>query len=116
MGQLGPRALTIALAATLIAAAAPPPAQAANSDVAALQVAMIGVGRYPHPVDGITGPWTLKAVQGFQRQHGLAADGVAGPKTRAALGKRGGPDLGARPMERGDRGWDVAALQFLLKV
>jgi peptidoglycan hydrolase-like protein with peptidoglycan-binding domain len=92
------------------------PSQAANSDVAALQVAMIGVGRYPHPVDGITGPWTLKALEGFQREHGLAADGVAGPQTRAALGKRGGPELGARTMEKGDRGWDVASLQFLLKI
>jgi murein DD-endopeptidase MepM/ murein hydrolase activator NlpD len=92
------------------------PSQAANSDVAALQVAMIGVGRYPHPVDGITGPWTLKAVEGFQREHGLAADGVAGPQTRAALGKRGGPELGARALEKGERGWDVASLQFLLKI
>ncbi len=116
MGQLGIRTLTIALAAALIATAAAPPARAANSDVAALQVAMIGVGRYPHPVDGVTGPWTLKAVQGFQSERGLAADGVAGPKTRAALGKRGKPNLGDRPLERGDRGWDVAALQFLLKV
>lgn len=98
------------------AAASPAPAEAANSDVAALQVAMIGVGRYPHPVDGITGPWTLKAVKGFQRQHGLAPDGIAGPKTRAALGKRGRPSLGDRSLRRKKRGWDVAALQFLLKL
>jgi murein DD-endopeptidase MepM/ murein hydrolase activator NlpD len=44
----------------------------------------------------------------------LAADGVAGPQTRAALGKRGKPNLGARPLREGKRGWDVAALQFLL--
>jgi murein DD-endopeptidase MepM/ murein hydrolase activator NlpD len=113
---LGSRALCFAAAIAIAVLAGAPASRAANSDVAALQVAMVGVGRYPHPVDGITGPWTLKAVQGFQGEQGLAADGVAGPKTRAALGKRGGPELGARTMQKGDRGWDVAALQFLLKI
>jgi hypothetical protein len=94
--------------------AAPAMASAGSADVAALQVAMRAVGLYPHEVDGITGPWTQEAVQTFQSQHGLAADGVAGPATRAALGKRGKPSLGARPMRSGHRGWDVAALQFLL--
>jgi murein DD-endopeptidase MepM/ murein hydrolase activator NlpD len=116
MGGLRLRMLLVALAATAVLGVSAPAAHAANSDVAALQVAMIGTGRYPHPVDGITGPWTLKAVTNFQEAKGLVADGVAGPKTRAALGKRGGPTLGSRTMERGDRGWDVAALQFLLKV
>jgi murein DD-endopeptidase MepM/ murein hydrolase activator NlpD len=113
---MGRKALGAALAALLAAAVAAPTAPAANSDVAALQVAMIGTGRYPHPVDGITGPWTLKAVRNFQEAKGLAADGIAGPKTRAALGKRGGPALGSRTMRKGQRGWDVAALQFLLKI
>ena len=116
MGCIRLRALLIGLAATVAVVAVAPAAQAANSDVAALQVAMIGTGRYPHPVDGVTGPWTLKAVTNFQEAKGLVADGVAGPKTRAALGKRGGPALGSRTMKRGDRGWDIAALQFLLKV
>jgi hypothetical protein len=92
----------------------PAQAGAASSDIAALQVAMSGIGLYPHPVDGITGPWTQQAVRAFQSQHGLSVDGVAGPQTRAALGKRGKPSLGARPMHNGQRGWDVAALQFLL--
>ena len=82
----------------------PAQAGAASSDIAALQVAMSGVGLYPHPVDGITGPWTQQAVRAFQSQHGLAVDGVAGPQTRAALGKRGKPSLGARPMHSGQRG------------
>ena len=89
-------------------------AGAASADIAALQVAMRGVGLYPHPVDGISGPWTQGAVRTFQSQHGLPADGIAGPRTRAALGRRGKPNLGARPLREGKRGWDVAALQFLL--
>jgi peptidoglycan hydrolase-like protein with peptidoglycan-binding domain len=89
-------------------------ASAGDAKVAALQVAMTGEGLYPHPVDGVMGPWTQQAVRSFQAAHGLPADGVAGPQTRAALGKRGGPRLGARPMHEGQRGWDVAALQFLL--
>jgi hypothetical protein len=36
--------------------------------------------------DGIYGPKTRAAVKRFQRTHGLAADGVAGPRTLAALG------------------------------
>jgi peptidoglycan hydrolase-like protein with peptidoglycan-binding domain len=82
--------------------------------VAALQVAMGAVGLYPHPVDGISGPWTTEAVRSFQASRGLAVDGVAGPQTRRALGRRGAPPLGARPMHIQQRGWDVAALQFLL--
>jgi Peptidase family M23/Putative peptidoglycan binding domain len=93
---------------------APAPASAGSAHTAALQVAMRALGLYPHPVDGITGPWTQGAVRTFQAQHGLTVDGIAGPQTRAALGKRGKPKLGKRPMRNGHRGWDVAALQFLL--
>ena len=94
--------------------ALPATASAASADIAALQVAMGGLGLYPHPVDGISGAWTQGAVRTFQSQHGLTVDGIAGPKTRAALGRRGKPNLGARPLREGKRGWDVAALQFLL--
>jgi murein DD-endopeptidase MepM/ murein hydrolase activator NlpD len=51
----------------------------------------------------------------FQHSRHLPADGVAGPRTRAALGRRGAPGLGARVITLGDRGWDVAALQFMLR-
>jgi murein DD-endopeptidase MepM/ murein hydrolase activator NlpD len=106
-------ALLGAIAGLLLAA--PASAGAASADVAALQVAMNALGLYPHTVDGISGPWTQQAVRTFQSRHRLAVDGIAGPQTRAALGKRGKPNLGARPMREGKRGWDVAALQFLLR-
>ncbi|MDE6022633.1 MAG: N-acetylmuramoyl-L-alanine amidase [Muribaculaceae bacterium] len=39
--------------------------------------------------DGIFGPITQEAVTSFQKEHGLTADGIAGPKTIKALGLAG---------------------------
>jgi murein DD-endopeptidase MepM/ murein hydrolase activator NlpD len=93
----------------------PATAGASSANVAALQVALRALHRYHGAIDGIPGPGTKRATRAFQRRHHLAADGVAGPRTRRALGRRGRPPLGSRTMVAGDRGWDVAALQFLLR-
>jgi murein DD-endopeptidase MepM/ murein hydrolase activator NlpD len=98
----------------LVVLAAAPPARASSSGVAALQVALRAHGVYAGTVDGVAGPATAAGVRAFQRGAGLAVDGVAGPATRRALGWRGRPSLGRRPITAGMRGWDVAALQFLL--
>ena len=102
-------------AAAAVALTAPATAAAATSaDIAALQVALRARGFYAGSVDGVAGPATVGAVVKLQRRRGLPADGVAGPRTRRALGRRGRPRLGTRPLTLRARGWDVAALQFLL--
>ena len=45
-----------------------------------LQTALCGAG-YPVAVDGAFGRLTAEAVMRYQRDHGLAADGIAGPRT-----------------------------------
>jgi Transglycosylase-like domain/Putative peptidoglycan binding domain len=52
----------------------------AGSTVARLQ-SVLGV-----TADGVYGPNTRRAVRAYQRNHGLAADGIAGPVTLASLG------------------------------
>ena len=111
------RLLAIAgVAAAVLVAMPAKPAHAGRPAVAALQVALRALNLYNDRIDGISGPWTRRAVRRFQRRKGLEADGIAGPRTRRALGRRGVPGLGRRTMRRGSRGWDVASLQFLLNV
>jgi peptidoglycan hydrolase-like protein with peptidoglycan-binding domain len=95
--------------------AVPARAEAPPAKVAALQVALKTMNLYRGYVDGIEGPLTRRGLIAFQRRRGLRADGVLGPQTRRALGWRGKPDLGSRVLRIGNRGWDVAALQFLLQ-
>src|SRR3954465_13179463 len=104
--------------AALVVLALFPAAAAArgpSANVAALQVALKAVHRYHGGIDGIAGPGPKNAVRSFQRRPHLTPDGVAGPRTKRALGRRGKPALGSRVMGPGDRGWDVAALQFMLR-
>ncbi len=109
------RALAGALAVVAIVLAGSAQANASPAKVAALQSALQAMSLYDGYVDGVSGPLTKQAIVALQRRKGLAPDGVAGPRTRRALGWRGRPGLGSRTMKVGDRGWDVAALQFLLQ-
>jgi murein DD-endopeptidase MepM/ murein hydrolase activator NlpD len=89
-------------------------ADARSANTAALQVALRAKHAYSGTVDGIRGPMTREGVRRFQLRRGLVADGIVGPATRAALGWRGRPRLGGRVIRPGAKGWDVAALQWLL--
>ncbi len=104
---------TVAL--IVIAIALPARVEARPANVAALQSALKSLRLYGGYVDGVKGPLTRRGVIAFQRRRGLSVDGIAGPQTRRALGWRGRPALGSRVMRLGNRGWDVAALQFLLQ-
>jgi hypothetical protein len=59
---------------------------------------------YPLAVDGIFGKDTEKAVRALQRDHGLDADGIVGPRTLAAIGE-------ALPF--GGGGWWLRTWQWL---
>ena len=109
------RRLVLALAPALAALALVPAAGGVNPQVAGVQIALRQHGLYRGAVDGVQGPRTVRAIRAFQRRHGLAADGLVGPRTRAALSWRGRPLFGARVIRRGMRGYDVGVLQFLLR-
>jgi hypothetical protein len=102
-------ALVAAIAAVLSASA-----RAANPQIAGIQVALRAHGLYLGPIDGIAGPGTRAAIRAFQRKKGLQVDGLAGVRTRVALGPLGRPLLGRRTLTPGAFGLDVAVLQFLL--
>jgi murein DD-endopeptidase MepM/ murein hydrolase activator NlpD len=104
-----------ASALIVLVIAVPARAEASPASTAALQAALKELRLYRGYVDGIKGPLTRRGVIAFQRRRGLPVDGIAGPQTRQALGWRGRPGLGSRVMRLGNRGWDVAALQFLLQ-
>jgi hypothetical protein len=89
-------------------------AHAASPRIAGLQVALRAHGLYRGAIDGVAGPQTVRATKAFQRRAGLVPDGIAGRRTRRALGPLGRPPFGRRTLRRGMVGWDVSVLQFLL--
>src|SRR3954452_15275112 len=77
-------------------------------DVAGLQYLLRARGYSAGSVDGGVGAMTARAVHRFQRSRGLAADGVVGPRTLAALRRSmrtgrtiGGPVSFLRPVSGG---------------
>ncbi len=56
-----------------------------GKQVVHIQSQLKKAGHYQSAVDGIYGSGTKQAVTSFQQQQGLAADGIAGPNTRARL-------------------------------
>src|SRR5690349_18080122 len=90
--------LTLIMVAALVVAALPESARAAvlaegagldtpagAPKVALLQQRLWLVGIAAGPVDGRFGPLTAAAVRRYQDRDGLAVDGIAGPRTQAAL-------------------------------
>jgi len=106
---------SVLLLVLTVAAVLASQARGASPKVAALQVALFQHGYYDGGFDGVAGPVTRAATKRFQRRHHLVPDGIAGRKTRVALGRWGRHELGQRQLRRGSRGWDVAELQFLLR-
>jgi N-acetylmuramoyl-L-alanine amidase len=66
-----------------------------GDDVAALQQRLNGLGFDAGRGDGILGEQTAAALRDFQRNAGIAVDGIAGPATLAALDRLGAPGSGS---------------------
>ena len=60
-----------------------------GSEVTKIQTNLKKWGYYKGNIDGIYGTQTRDAVKYFQRKNGLTVDGIAGPKTLAAMGISG---------------------------
>jgi nucleoid-associated protein YgaU len=103
----------IALIALAFGMLAPAAHAGVNPQIAGLQVALRAHGLYLAQIDGISGPKTARALRAFEMKHGLPL-GPVDARVRAALGPLGRPLFGSRVLRRGDFGWDVAVLQFLL--
>jgi len=108
------RAITALLALVAALALAPAAEAMGRPGIAALQVTLRARGLYHGTIDGIKGPMTTNAVRRFQRRRGLVVDGIVGPQTLRALRPYARYRLGQRMVTDGMRGWDVAALQFLI--
>lgn len=69
-----------------------------GDDVADLQLRLGSLGFDAGRIDGILGPDTASAVSDFQRNIGLAADGIAGPLTVHGLRRLLGRTAGRQPV------------------
>jgi peptidoglycan hydrolase-like protein with peptidoglycan-binding domain len=85
---------------------------ACGPEVEYLQGQLLAAGFDPGPIDGIFGPKTKAAVMAFQRAKGLEVNGVANPRTWAALDTLRGQGL--RPILK--RGLSEPAVEVLQKL
>ncbi len=65
-----------------------------GDEVRRIQQKLKNLGYYKGAVDGIYGAGTQRAVKSFQKNCGITADGIAGPKTLKFLGLSGGSSAG----------------------
>ncbi|GAA2869140.1 N-acetylmuramoyl-L-alanine amidase [Pseudonocardia halophobica] len=68
-----------------------------GDDVGQLQTRLLELGYDPGRPSGVFDERTEQALRGFQRDYGLAADGVCGPGTLRALRQLGRKVVGGRP-------------------
>ncbi len=68
-----------------------------GSEVTELQQRLQALGYYSGEIDGQFGPASRTAVTRFQQQHGLDADGAAGPETLALLYSDAAQPMRAEP-------------------
>lgn len=80
-----------------------------GSDVMELQLILKTTYGMDLKVDGIFGNATEEAVRKFQREHGLTADGIVGPKTRGKLGL----DNNNQQMDTGNNDLPVDRAKYL---
>ncbi|MBE6827891.1 MAG: spore cortex-lytic enzyme [Ruminococcaceae bacterium] len=66
-----------------------------GEEVRKIQTRLKNWGYYSGSVDGIYGAQTRSAVRYFQQKNGLTVDGIAGPKTLAAMGISSASSSGA---------------------
>ena len=66
-----------------------------GNEVRQIQKKLKELGYYKGSVDGIYGTGTQKAVKSFQKNCGITADGIAGPKTLKYLGLSSSSDSSA---------------------
>ncbi|GGE49711.1 hypothetical protein GCM10011391_30610 [Pullulanibacillus camelliae] len=91
-----------------------------NSSVKALQEKLKDLNYYHDALDGIYGNNTKKAVKSYQSDHGLAADGIAGPNTlgklfsTASVSTKKVTKTVTTDLEKGDHGQAVKDLQSRL--
>jgi len=87
---------------------------ARGSEVTELQKRLNMLGYVVGPIDGIFGSQTEKAVRLFQKEHGLAVDGIVGPQTVRELKRLTGQSVTAGGTSVGYKSSDINLLARLV--